>query len=55
LEGEDSLTNPDTLEDSTKKENNVDPSFRLGCQSAVIGAGVKVKIINVLGEELVED
>ena len=55
IEGGDLLTSPDELETNTKRENGVDDSLRLGCQSAVMGAGVKVKIINVLGEELAED
>jgi len=52
--GEEMLSPPDDHEEKTKKENGVDPSRRLGCQVAVLGPGVHVKIINVLGEELVE-
>ena len=55
LEGLDSLTRADDHENKTKADNEIDSGLRLGCQAAVIGSGVKVKIINVLGEELVED
>ena len=53
LEG-DSLSQPDEYEMRTKENSGVPPSLRLGCQTAVLGPGLKVKIINVLGEELVE-
>ena len=33
----------------TMKSNNVPGEFRLGCQSGVLGEGIKVKIVNVLG------
>ena len=55
LEGGEALTSPDKLEINTKQENGIDEAFRLGCQSAVLGPSVKVKIINVLGEDLIED
>jgi ferredoxin len=54
LEGEESLSQADEFEDRTKASNEVDLSLRLGCQAAILGSGVKVRIINVLGEELVE-
>ena len=57
FEGLDSLTSADDHENATKLANGLDPdnlSFRLGCQTAVIGAGVKARIVNVLGEELFE-
>jgi ferredoxin len=53
LEGADGLTLCSEHESKTKANNGIDASRRLGCQTAVIGTGVKVKIINVLGEELV--
>ena len=55
LEGIDSLTSADEHEKQTISDNEVPSELRLGCQSAVIGPGVTVKIINVLGEDLVED
>lgn len=54
VEGGDQLSPADEHETRTKSENGVDPSRRLGCQTAVLGPGVHVKIINVLGEELAE-
>lgn len=55
IAGGDQLTPPDEHEAKTKTENNVDPARRLGCQAGVMGPGVHVRIINVLGEDLVED
>jgi ferredoxin len=54
LEGVESLSPEEGHEKRTKQENNVDSSMRMGCQVAVLGPGVKVRIVNVLGEELVE-
>ena len=54
LEGHDSLSQADSYEEETKSNNGVDQSLRLGCQTAVLGSEVKVRIINVLGEELVD-
>ena len=54
LAGADMLSQEDEKERKTKMENGCDPSYRLGCQAAVLGPGVSVRIINVLGEELVE-
>ena len=54
LEGADNLSQADEFEISTIERNNIDPSLRLGCQSAVLGENLRVRIINVLGEELVE-
>ena len=54
LDGESSLSQSDEYEARTKESNNVVDTQRLGCQAAVLGPGLKVKIINVLGEELVD-
>jgi ferredoxin len=54
LAGEGQLSPADEHEVKTKADNGVDPARRLGCQTAVLGPGVHVKIINVLGEDLVE-
>ena len=54
LEGADMLSPADEYEEKTKKENNIPAERRLGCQTAVLGAGVKVRIINVFGEEPIE-
>ena len=51
LAGEDSLTRELDRETETKKNNDVPEDFRLACQTAVIGSGVKIRIINVLGED----
>ena len=45
----DQLTPETDHERTTKKNNNVAPEFRLGCQTGVLGEGIKVKIVNVLG------
>lgn len=49
LEGADKLSPVSEKETATKKANQVNASHRLGCQTAVLGAGVKVQIVNVLG------
>ena len=54
LEGIGSLSTADAHEINTKRENNVSAERRLGCQTAVVGEGVRVRIVNVLGEDLVE-
>lgn len=54
LEGIDNLSQPDEYEEKTKTENGVESHLRLGCQAAVLGPGIKARIINVLGEELVD-
>ena len=54
LEGAESLTTSSEYENSTKNANDIPMDFRLGCQAGVIGSGVKVKIINVMGDDLVE-
>lgn len=51
LEGAASLTQEMSRETETKKKNDVSNEYRLGCQTAIIGTGVKVRIINVLGED----
>lgn len=45
----DQLTPETDHERNTKKANNVPVECRLGCQTGVLGEGIKVKIINVLG------
>lgn len=45
----DQLTPETDHERATKKANNVPIDFRLGCQTGVLGEGIKVKIVNVLG------
>jgi ferredoxin len=50
LAGGDMLSPPDDHETKTKRINNVDAALRLGCQTAVLGHGVKVRVVNVLGE-----
>jgi ferredoxin len=54
VEGSDKVSIPDGHESETKRANGVSDHLRLGCQTAVLGPGVRAKIINVLGEELVE-
>ena len=54
LEGVDAVSLPDAHETETKRANGVEEGLRLGCQTAVLGPGVKARIVNVLGEELVE-
>ena len=48
------VSQEDDTERQTKSEHGIDPSYRLGCQAAVLGPGVAVRIVNVLGEELAE-
>ena len=54
LEGADMLSPPDEYEEKCKAENNVPAERRLGCQTAVLGEGVKVRIVNVFGEEPID-
>jgi len=54
LEGADMLTEPTDHERRTKKTAGVPDEERLACQTLVLGEGVRVRIINVLGEELVD-
>lgn len=54
LAGGDLLTPPTEHEARTKAANQVPDDERLGCQTLVLGEGVRVRIVNVLGEELVE-
>jgi ferredoxin len=51
LDGNASLTREVSRETETKKANDVPESYRLACQTAVIGHGVKIRIINILGED----
>ena len=50
LEGAESLTAADEAEAETKKANAVPEAHRLGCRAEVTGPGLKVHIVNVLGE-----
>ena len=54
LDGEENLSQSDEFEERTKTQNDVRSDYRLGCQAAVLGSGVRIRMINVLGEELVE-
>ena len=54
LAGADSLTPQAGQEEKTKKDNGVPDAQRLGCQVGVIGPGVRVRIINVFGEEPID-
>ena len=54
LEGHDMLSHEDEKEKQCKIDNNCDPTYRLGCQAAILGPDLRVRIINVLGEDLVE-
>ena len=54
LDGHDHLSQSDEYEEKTKQENEVDAKYRLGCQAAVLGPDIRVRMINILGEELVE-
>lgn len=54
LEGADMLTEPTEHETKTKQAEGVPDAERLACQTLVLGAGVRVRIVNVLGEEMVE-
>ena len=54
VDGLESLTPADVYEKGTKANTGVPAEQRLGCQAGVIGPGVRVQIINVLGEELVD-
>jgi ferredoxin len=54
LEGAESLTVADGHELKTKADVGVPDAQRLGCQSGVIGPGIRVKITNILGEEPID-
>lgn len=54
LEGEDQLTPATEHEAGTRRANEVPETERLGCQTLVLGEGVRVRIVNVLGEEIVD-
>ena len=54
LAGAESLTAADAHEHQTKASVGVPESQRLGCQTGVVGPGVRVRITNVLGEELID-
>jgi len=54
LAGAESLTEPDPHELKIKADVGVPDAQRLGCQTGVFGPGVRVRITNVLGEELID-
>ena len=54
LAGHESLTEANAHERKTKADVGVPESQRLGCQTGVFGPGVHVRIVNVLGEELID-
>ncbi|MAY81902.1 MAG: hypothetical protein CL930_14120 [Deltaproteobacteria bacterium] len=54
LEGAEFLTVADGHELKTKADVGVPDAQRLACQSGVLGAGVRVKITNILGEEPID-
>jgi ferredoxin len=54
LAGADSLTAASEHEDKTKADVGIPNPQRLGCHTGVIGPGVRVRITNVLGEELID-
>ena len=54
LAGHESLTEANAHELKVKAEVGVPEAQRLGCQTGVIGPGVHVRIVNVLGEELID-
>lgn len=51
LEGDGALSPRTEHEASTAARNKVPAGLRLGCQTHVIGDGVRVRIVNVLGAE----
>jgi ferredoxin len=51
LEGADSLSPVSSKETATKAANQISEAHRLGCQTAVLGDGAKVQIVNVLGAD----
>ena len=54
IAGEGSLTSADGHEKKTKADVGVPEHQRLGCQTGIIGAGVEIRITNVLGEEIID-
>lgn len=54
IAGEGSLTPADGHEKKTKADVGVPEHQRLGCQTGIIGAGVAIRITNVLGEEIID-
>ena len=52
--GEGSLTEADGHEKKTKADVGVPEHQRLGCHTGVIGAGVEIRITNILGEEIID-
>lgn len=51
LAGHDRLSPATDHEIRTKKENRVPAEYRLGCQTEVLGEGVRVRIVNTLDPE----
>ena len=54
LDGTEALTVASEHEEKTKADVGIPNQQRLGCHTGVIGPGVRVRITNVLGEELVD-
>ncbi len=54
LQGSESLTEQGEHELQTKTEVGVPAEQRLGCHAGIHGDGVHVRIVNVLGEELID-
>jgi len=54
LAGHEALTDATPHELKVKAEVGVPDAQRLGCQTGVFGHGVHVRIVNVLGEELID-
>ena len=54
IAGHDALTEATEHELKVKKEVRVPDAQRLACQTGVFGHGVHVRIVNVLGEELID-
>ena len=51
LAGNENLSPVTGKETATKDANQIEDAHRLGCQTAVLGEGVKVQIVNVLGAD----
>jgi ferredoxin len=54
LAGSDVLTEVEEHETKTKADVGVPADQRLGCHAGVLGSGVRVRIINILGEEAID-
>ena len=51
VNGNENLSPVTGKETATKEANQIEDAHRLGCQTAVLGEGVKVQIVNVLGAD----